>query len=97
MNKEVAVCSYELCGVEFIKTTHNMKYCTEAHCKLATNARIMKKYYESKARRKGAKRLCACGTRLSRYNEKRICSACEARQVKEKKNALMEMLKKMDE
>lgn len=96
MKIEVAVCAYELCGEEFIKATHNMRYCSESHCKLATNARIMRKYYESKARRKGAKRVCACGTQLSRYNEKRICASCEARQAKEKRDTLMELLIGMD-
>lgn len=86
-------CAWELCGAEFIKKTHNQRYCSDEHCKLATNQRIMRKYYESKARRKGAVRLCACGTKLSRYNESRICSACESRQAKEKKQLLIELLK----
>jgi hypothetical protein len=64
----------------FTPTTHNMIYHTDECCKRATNARIMKRYHERKAARKGARRICKtpnCGTLLSRYNESKYCGPCE--------------------
>lgn len=97
MTEEIRVCHYELCGVKFVAKTHNMKYCSDECCKLATNRRIMRKYYESKARKAGAVRKCDCGTILSRYNEKKICSSCEAKMVKSKKQSLIAMLSRMEQ
>lgn len=77
---EQAVCAYKECGKLFTKVTHNQKYHNEECCRLATNARIMEKYYERKARRGGAKRICdtiGCTTVLSRYNPNKICAKCE--------------------
>ncbi len=92
-------CAYELCGEEFEAKTHNMKYCSDEHCKLATNARIMRKYYESKARRKGAVRVCAtpgCSTLLSRYNEKKVCAKCEAEAETQSRQKLLDMIKELE-
>jgi len=43
------ICSREDCGKEFNQKTHNQKYCSDECCRIATNRRIMEKYYEKKA------------------------------------------------
>lgn len=90
-----AVCAYKECGKVFTKATHNQKYHHEECCRLATNARIMEKYYERKARRGGAKRICrtpGCQTELSRYNESKVCGKCEANEEKKAKADLLAMV-----
>jgi hypothetical protein len=55
----------------------------------------MEKYYEKKAIRSGAVRLCkskGCGKQLSRYNYESICSACESSSVKSAKKKLLDMI-----
>ena len=72
-----------------------MKYCSDECCRLATNARIMEKYYERKARLKGTVRICKsldCETKLSRYNPSNVCGACERRDIERDRNNLLEML-----
>ena len=92
------ICAYELCGVEFEPNTHNQIYHTDECCKLATNARIMRKYYETKSRKKGAVRVCAtpgCSTRLSRYNPEKICAKCVAEQKADEKKRMLDILKEV--
>ena len=89
------VCAHKPCGKWFIKHTHNMKYCSDECCRLATNARIMEKYYERKARLKGAVRVCVsenCETKLSRYNPSHICAACERKDAERDRLSLLQML-----
>lgn len=77
----MSICAYVECGIEFESKTHNQKYHSEECCRRATNARLMDQYYERKERKRGAQRICAsdgCETRLSRYNEKKVCQKCEA-------------------
>jgi len=78
-------CARDGCEVEFSQKTHNQRYHDAECCRLATNERLKVKYHEGRARRRGAVRLCAvCGTtRLSRYNESRVCSGCEDSHRKE--------------
>lgn len=77
-NYEEMQCSNKECGKIFKKSTHNQKYCTDECCRIATNRRIMEKYYEKKAIRNGAHRVCKkCNAKLSRYNQASICSVCE--------------------
>lgn len=72
-------CAWKECDNQFVPNTHNQKYCSPECCKLATNAKIMERYYETRARRRGAKRKCnSCGAGLSRYNPGKVCAACEA-------------------
>jgi hypothetical protein len=55
----------------------------------------MEKYYERKARRGGAKRICrtpGCQTELSRYNESKVCGKCEANEEKKAKADLLAMV-----
>ena len=62
----------------FEPKTHNQKYCADECCRVATNRRIMEKYYEKKAIRNGATRGCKkCGSQLSRYNETPLCASCQ--------------------
>ena len=70
-------CAREECGKEFAKTTHNQKYCSNECCRIETNRKIMEKYRERQAIRKGKKRTCRlCAKTLSRYNESDTCGAC---------------------
>ena len=72
------ICANTECNKEFEPKTHNQKYCTDECCRIATNKRIMDKYYERKAIRNGASRPCKkCKAQLSRYNKSNICSVCE--------------------
>jgi hypothetical protein len=71
------ICANNECKIEFISRTHNQKYCSDECCRIATNKRIMDKYYEKKAIKKGALRNCKkCKSELSRYNTEEICSSC---------------------
>jgi hypothetical protein len=72
------ICANSECKKEFESKTHNQKYCSDECCRIATNRRIMEKYYEKKAIRNGAFRQCKkCNTKLSRYNQGNLCSSCE--------------------
>jgi len=74
------ICARPGCGVKAFKTTHNQKYCTNECCRIETNRKIMEKYHERAAIKKGKKRQCkSCGTSLSRYNESDLCGACETK------------------
>lgn len=71
------ICANKECQKEFESKTHNQKYCSDECCRLATNKRIMEKYYEKKAIRNGMVRNCKkCKSKLSRYNESNFCSSC---------------------
>ena len=72
------ICNNKECNKDFDAKTHNQKYCSDECCRIATNKRIMEKYYEKKAIRNGAFRACSkCKTKLSMYNQSIICSSCE--------------------
>jgi hypothetical protein len=93
---EEKICAYEPCSLPFIARTHNQIYHSDACTKLATNERIMAKYYETKARKKGAVRICktpGCQTRLSRYNPESICSKCESEQKESQRQRMINILK----
>jgi len=79
----VSICAAEGCNNEYEKSTHNNIYCSPECCRTATNAKIMKRYYDNKKKRSGAVRHCACGARLSRYNMGDSCSACDAKKKSE--------------
>lgn len=77
-------CAREGCEVVAYKTTHNQKYCSNECCRIETNRKIMEKYHERAAVKRGKKRLCVtCNTPLSRYNEGNICGSCEVRKRNE--------------
>jgi hypothetical protein len=79
MTNNTITCAREGCEVVAIKKTHNQKYCSDGCCKIATNERLMVRYYARKARRSGAERLCIIceDTKLSRYNNTDVCGSCE--------------------
>lgn len=81
------------CGEKYQVKKHNQKYCTPKCTREAMNAATMRRYHESKARRKAKFRECKqpdCHTRLSRYNNSDICSRCENKLKEDKKNAFRE-------
>jgi hypothetical protein len=87
------ICGNKECGKDFEPKTHNQKYCTDECCRVATNRRIMEKYYEKKAIRNGALRPCKkCGAQLSRYNQSPVCVSCEKKLDVESKKKLLRML-----
>jgi hypothetical protein len=87
------ICNNKECKKEFESKTHNQKYCSDECCRIATNKRIMEKYYEKKAIRNGAHRPCKkCGAPLSRYNQNKFCSSCEKNINLKLKDKLMGMI-----
>lgn len=84
------ICANQECKKKFNPKTHNQKYCSDECCRIATNKRIMDKYYEKKAIRNGAARPCKkCNAQLSRYNKSNLCSACEKKiSVENRKNII---------
>lgn len=87
------ICNHKECGKEFDSKTHNQKYCSDECCRVATNRRIMEKYYEKKAIRNGAFRACKkCSAKLSRYNQSNLCAACEKKTDTSNTNRLLEMI-----
>jgi hypothetical protein len=88
-------CARLECSIYFEPKTHNQKYCSDECCRIATNKRIMEKYYEKKAVRSGAVRICKnkkCDKQLSRYNYDDTCSTCEINIKKDAKQKLMDMI-----
>lgn len=89
------ICAREDCGIEFDQKTHNQKYCSDECCRIATNKRIMEKYYEKKAIRNGAKRICkskGCNEILSRYNYSSVCYSCESKKRSSAKKELLDLV-----
>lgn len=88
-------CQFQDCNIVFEPKTHNQKYHSDECCRLATNKRIMERYYERKARRKGGRRVCSeagCGTILNRYNDSEICGGCLSRKDSQNKAALASII-----
>ncbi len=89
------ICANKEClnGKEFTAKTHNQKYCSDECCRIATNRRIMEKYYEKKAIRNGAARGCKkCGAQLSRYNDTTLCASCQKKIDITKKSKIKGMI-----
>ena len=84
------ICANTECAKEFDSKTHNQKYCSDECCRVATNKRIMQKYYEKKAIKNGAPRKCkGCPGFLSRYNSELYCSKCiKSKHSKHKKDLM---------
>lgn len=73
------VCANEECFVEFKPKTYNAIFCSKECRRLATNKKLLEKYYEAK-NNKFKKRICKtknCTTILSSYNKEDICEACK--------------------
>ncbi|MEY3377082.1 MAG: hypothetical protein RLZZ328_24 [Bacteroidota bacterium] len=87
------ICANKECAKEFDAKTHNQKYCCDECCRVATNKKIMEKYYEKKAIRSGAKRECkVCKSRLSRYNQSKICAKCEKNSAISNRSTILRMI-----
>lgn len=88
LNNELPICALDGCDNEVIKRTHNQKYCTNAHCKEATNAKLVERYHERVAIKSGKKRICvSCEeTILSSYNPSKVCAGCESKKQKSNDN-----------
>lgn len=87
------ICSNKECKKEFDPKTHNQKYCSDECCRIATNKRIMEKYYEKKAIRNGAYRECrGCKGQLSRYNTADICILCEKNSALKNRSKIIGMI-----
>jgi hypothetical protein len=87
------ICGNKECAKEFDAKTHNQKYCGDECCRIATNRRIMEKYYEKKAIRNGAYRACKkCNAKLSRYNQNNLCSSCEKNINVSNRNSLLDKI-----
>lgn len=87
------ICGNKECSKEFDSKTHNQKYCSDECCRIATNRRIMEKYYEKKAIRNGALRKCtSCSAKLSRYNQQNICASCEKKSLTKSRNKIIGMI-----
>lgn len=80
------------CETPFESNKKNQKYCTPACCRLATNKKIMERYYENKKRRSGAKRYCSCGQLLSRYNDNDSCFSCYNKTKEQDNTAILEVI-----
>lgn len=87
-------CDNKGCEKLFVKKTHNMRYCSDECCRLATNRRIMEKYYAKRDQRQGKARYCAeCATtKLSRYNDSQVCSSCKMNKEVSANNSVIDML-----
>lgn len=87
------ICANKECAKVFNAKTHNQKYCCDECCRIATNKKIMEKYYEKKAIRSGAKRECKiCKSRLSRYNQSNVCAKCEKNSAIKNRSTLLRMI-----
>jgi hypothetical protein len=96
---EVRYCALPECGVPFEPKSYNAKYHHIDCQKIATNRRLMEKYYENKERRSGKRRICTipgCQTILSRYNDDEVCERCKAQQVAASKGNLLDILNHID-
>lgn len=91
---KIKMCANPECDISFVPTRHNQKYCSKECCKIVTNAKIMKQYYEKKDRKAGVKRLCSqCQlTSLSRYNEGTVCQPCVLASRAENRMELLQLI-----
>ena len=89
------ICARNGCEVAFDAKTHNQKFCGPECCRIATNERIMEKYYAKRDQRAGKIRYCGrCKeTRLSRYNDSLICGSCSEATISAANKAASDMLK----
>lgn len=87
------ICARTGCEEVFLPATHNQKYHNSECCRLATNAKIMQRYYANKARLAGTSRHCSsCDSKLSRYNDSDICNSCSLKQKVSSSSQVINML-----
>jgi hypothetical protein len=94
MKGEIFECARPGCNNVAQRKAHNQKYCSDECCMEATKQRAMEKYYERRDRKRGKERFCVqCkDTKLSRYNESKVCSECVSRNREVANIALVNML-----
>ena len=92
--KEPVQCDRPGCEEWFVKKTHNQRYHNDECCRIATNAKIMEKYYERRDIKNGVERTCKkCNlTKLSRYNDSQICASCKSKREAEVNASVFAML-----
>jgi hypothetical protein len=76
---EEIICANQDCNNSFIPKTYNSIFCSPECRRVATNKKLLEKYYENKSN-KNKKRTCKtanCATILSRYNKEDICESCK--------------------
>lgn len=81
VKKTTSHCALPECGQQFTKKSHNNKYCSPEHARIATNRKILARYYDKK-RKVSGKRVCkaeGCGAILSIYNRDEYCAPCSER------------------
>lgn len=89
------ICAHTDCELPFHAKTHNQRYCSDECCRLATNKRIMERYYERKERRRGGRRVCStrgCTTILNRYNDSEICALCLAKKDTQTRDFIQDLV-----
>ena len=81
------ICDNQGCNEKYQKKTHE-------GCRLATNRRIMEKYYAKREQKSGKVRYCVkCqNTKLSRYNDSNTCSGCLSTRELNMNNSVVNML-----
>lgn len=90
---ETITCENKGCDVVFTKKTHNQRYHDDECCRLATNSKIMEKYYQRRAQKLGLARSCkVCEKALSRYNPDSICNSCSLNRELERNQSVLSML-----
>ena len=87
MTEQSQVCAMEGCDQTFVARSHNQIFCCKDHQRIVTNQKIKDNYHDRKARRNGQERLCERygKTKLSRYNDSKICQTC-ATESREKRD-----------
>ena len=91
-------CARPECTVLFTKATHNQRYCSSECCRLVTNAKIMLRYYENKAKQNSIGRICQsadCDSILSRYNTDVYCSRCSAKRAAVVLNKIKDQMRRV--
>lgn len=92
------ICAYKKCKNKFEPKTHNQKYCSDECCRIATNEKLRKQYYDRKDRLAGKKRICktkGCTSELLRYNEGDICTLCIAKKAEKDRQEILEMIRRV--
>ena len=90
---ETITCEHIGCNVVFPKKTHNQRYHDDECCRLATNQKIMEKYYQRRAQKLGHIRHCdTCSSKLSKYNSGLTCNSCLQHSETKRNNMVADML-----
>lgn len=82
IREDFADCALPECGKRFRKRSHNSRYCSPEHARIATNRKILERYHDKKKLPKRG-RVCKgknCGTVLSVYNRSQYCYLCMDKQ-----------------